>query len=170
MYSSLTLTFPYIFQQTFIYLFLTILTNMITSWYIELFASITFVSNLIFRNVGKQENTRLYYLNSNFLGWGIDQELISVRALVFDLAQLTCQKRFNCRNAIIRSSETFLDTSLSQIVVAVFVYDNILYIPYVAKGKGKNERKNKHDIRQLLFLQHISGLISYLNLCNGCRQ
>ena len=41
----------------------------------------------------------------------IDQELISVRALVFDLAQLTCQKRFDCRNAIIRSSETFLDTS-----------------------------------------------------------
>ena len=41
----------------------------------------------------------------------VDQELISVRALVFDLAQLTCQKRFDCRNAIIRSSETFLDTS-----------------------------------------------------------
>ena len=41
----------------------------------------------------------------------LDQELISVRALVFDLAQLTCQKRFDCRNAIIRSSETFLDTS-----------------------------------------------------------
>ena len=41
----------------------------------------------------------------------IDQELISVRALVFDLAQLTFQKRFDCRNAIIRSSETFLDTS-----------------------------------------------------------
>ena len=41
----------------------------------------------------------------------IDQELISVRALVFDLAQLTCQKRFDCRNAIIRSSKTFLDTS-----------------------------------------------------------
>ena len=41
----------------------------------------------------------------------IVQELISVRALVFDLAQLTCQKRFDCRNAIIRSSETFLDTS-----------------------------------------------------------
>ena len=42
---------------------------------------------------------------------GLDQELISVRALVFDLAQLTCQKRFDCRNAIIRSSETFLNTS-----------------------------------------------------------
>ena len=41
----------------------------------------------------------------------IDQELISVRALVFDLAQLTCQKRLDYRNAIIRSSETFLDTS-----------------------------------------------------------
>ena len=42
---------------------------------------------------------------------GLDQELISVRALVFDLSQLTCQKRFDCRNAVIRSSETFLDTS-----------------------------------------------------------
>ena len=41
----------------------------------------------------------------------VDQELISVRALVFDLAQLTCQKRFDCRNAIIRSFETSLDTS-----------------------------------------------------------
>ena len=41
----------------------------------------------------------------------LDQELISVRALVFDLAQLTFQKRFDCRNAIFRSSETFLDTS-----------------------------------------------------------
>ena len=41
----------------------------------------------------------------------LDQELISVRALVFDLVQLTFQKRFDCRNAIFRSSETFLDTS-----------------------------------------------------------
>ena len=44
-------------------------------------------------------------------GGQVDQELISVRALVFDLAQLTFQKRFDCRNAIFRSSETFLDTS-----------------------------------------------------------
>ena len=44
----------------------------------------------------------------------IVQELISVRALVFDLAQLTCtcQKKFDCRNAIlIGSSATFLSTS-----------------------------------------------------------
>ena len=41
----------------------------------------------------------------------IVQELISVMALVFDLAQLTCQKKFDCRNAIPRSSATFLSTS-----------------------------------------------------------
>ena len=100
----------------------------------------------------------------------LDQELISVRALVFDLAQLTCQKRFDCRNPIIRSSETFLDTSLSQIVVAVFVYD-IIFIHTVCRKRERQKReKNLHDIRQLLFLQHLSGLICYLNLCNDCRQ
>ena len=49
------------------------------------------------------------------------QALISVQALVFDLAQLTCQKRFDCRNAILRSSEILLGTSYSQIVVAVLL-------------------------------------------------
>ena len=33
----------------------------------------------------------------------IVQEMISVRALVLDLAQLTCQKRFDCLNAILGS-------------------------------------------------------------------
>ena len=47
------------------------------------------------------------------------QALISVQTLVFELTQLTCQKRFDCRNAIPRSSATLLGTSYSQIVVAV---------------------------------------------------
>ena len=38
----------------------------------------------------------------------IVQALISVQALVFDLAQLTCQKRFDCRNAIFGSSAILL--------------------------------------------------------------
>ena len=49
------------------------------------------------------------------------QALISVQALVFDLAQLTCQKRFDCRKAILRSSAILLGTSYSQIVVAVLL-------------------------------------------------
>ena len=49
------------------------------------------------------------------------QALISVKALVFDLAQLTCQKRFDCRNTILRSSAILLSTSYSQIVVAVLL-------------------------------------------------
>ena len=49
------------------------------------------------------------------------QALISVQALVFDLAQLTCQKRFDCRNAILGSSAILLSTSYSQIVVAVLL-------------------------------------------------
>ena len=49
----------------------------------------------------------------------IVQALISEQALVFDLAQLTCQKRFDCRNAILlRSSAILLCTSYSQTVVA----------------------------------------------------
>ena len=51
----------------------------------------------------------------------IVQALISVQALVFDLAQLTCQKRFDCRNAILRSSAILLGMSYSQIVVAVLL-------------------------------------------------
>ena len=43
----------------------------------------------------------------------IVQALISVQALVFDLAQLTGQKRFDCRNAILGSSAILLDTSYS---------------------------------------------------------
>ena len=39
------------------------------------------------------------------------QALISAQALVFDLAQLTCQKRFDCRNAILWSSAIILGTS-----------------------------------------------------------
>ena len=38
------------------------------------------------------------------------QALISVQALVFDLAQLTYQKRFDCRNAILGSSAILLDS------------------------------------------------------------
>ena len=51
----------------------------------------------------------------------IVQALISVQALVFDLAQLTCQKRFDYRNAILGSSAILLGTSYSQIVVAVLL-------------------------------------------------
>ena len=51
----------------------------------------------------------------------IVQAQISVQALVFDLAQLMCQKRFDCRNAILRSSAILLGTSYSQIVVAVLL-------------------------------------------------
>ena len=43
----------------------------------------------------------------------IVQALISVQASVFDLAQLTCQKRFDCRNAILGSSAILLGTSYS---------------------------------------------------------
>ena len=43
----------------------------------------------------------------------IVKALISVEALVFDLAQLTCQKRFDCRNAILGSSAILLGTSYS---------------------------------------------------------
>ena len=43
----------------------------------------------------------------------IVQALISVQALVFDLAQLTCQKKFDCRNAILGSSAILLGTSYS---------------------------------------------------------
>ena len=43
----------------------------------------------------------------------IDQALISVQALGFDLVQLTCQKRFDCRNAILWSSAILLGTSYS---------------------------------------------------------
>ena len=50
----------------------------------------------------------------------IDQGLFSVRALVFDLAQLTSQKRFDGGYEIIEPSTTFLGTSYGQIVVAVF--------------------------------------------------
>ena len=55
----------------------------------------------------------------------IVQALISVQALVFDLAQLTCQKRFDCRNAILRSSAILLGMSYSHIVVAISLYDVI---------------------------------------------
>ena len=41
------------------------------------------------------------------------QALISAQALVFDLAQLTCQKRFDCRNAILGSSAILLSMSYS---------------------------------------------------------
>ena len=51
----------------------------------------------------------------------IVQALISVGALVFDLEQLTYQKRFDCKNAILRSSAILLGTSYSQIVVAVWL-------------------------------------------------
>ena len=50
----------------------------------------------------------------------LDQGLFSVRALVFDLAQLTSQKRFDGGYEIIEPSTTFLGTSYGQIVVAVF--------------------------------------------------
>ena len=50
----------------------------------------------------------------------IDQGLFSVQALVFDLAQLTSQKRFDRGYVIIEPSTTFLGTSYGQIVVAVF--------------------------------------------------
>ena len=50
----------------------------------------------------------------------VDQGLFSVRALVFDLAQLTSQKRFDGGYEIIEPSTTFLGTSYGQIVVAVF--------------------------------------------------
>ena len=53
------------------------------------------------------------------------QELISVRSLVMDLAQLTCQKTFDCRNAILMPSATLLGTSYNQIVVAVLLLDAI---------------------------------------------
>ena len=49
------------------------------------------------------------------------QALISVHALVFDLAQLTCRKRFDYRNAMLRSSAILIGTSYSQIVVVVLL-------------------------------------------------
>ena len=56
----------------------------------------------------------------SFSGVLVDQGLFSVRALVFDLAQLTSQKRFDGGYEIIEPSTTFLGTSYGQIVVAVF--------------------------------------------------
>ena len=46
--------------------------------------------------------------------------LFSVLALVFELAQITSQKRFGGGYAIFGPSTTFLGTSNGQIVVAVF--------------------------------------------------
>ena len=43
---------------------------------------------------------------------------ISVWALVFELAQLTCQIRFDCKNFILVSSATLLDTLYCQFAVA----------------------------------------------------
>ena len=54
-------------------------------------------------------------------------------------------------------------------MVAVFVYDIIFIHTLRRKRERQKREKNTHDIRQLLFLQHISGLICYLNLCNDCR-
>ena len=51
----------------------------------------------------------------------IVQALISVQALVFDLAQPIRKKWFDCRNAILGSSAILLGTSYSQIVVAVLL-------------------------------------------------
>ena len=51
--------------------------------------------------------------NGHIRGKIIVQALILVQALVFDLAQLTCQKRFDCRNAILGSSAILLGTSYS---------------------------------------------------------
>ena len=50
----------------------------------------------------------------------LDQGLFSVPALVFELAQLTSQKRFDGGYVIFEPSTTFLGTSYGQIVVAVF--------------------------------------------------
>ena len=50
----------------------------------------------------------------------IDQGLFSVPDLVFELAQLTSQKRFDGGYIIFEPSTTFLGTSYGQIVVAVF--------------------------------------------------
>ena len=60
----------------------------------------------------------------------LGQALVSVQTLVFDLAQLTCQKRFDCRNVILRSSAILLGTSYSQIVVAVLLRTSSLNVPY----------------------------------------
>ena len=48
----------------------------------------------------------------------IVQALISVQALVFELS---CQKRFDCRNAMLRSSAILLGMMYSQIMVAVLL-------------------------------------------------
>ena len=46
--------------------------------------------------------------------------LFSVPSLVFELAQITSQKRFDGGYVIFEPSTTFLGTSYGQIVVAVF--------------------------------------------------
>ena len=45
--------------------------------------------------------------------------------LVFELAQLTCQIRFDCKHLILRSSATLLDILYSQIAVANVLWDAI---------------------------------------------
>ena len=50
----------------------------------------------------------MIFMAENHVILEIVQALISVQALVFDLAQLTCQKRFDCRNAILGSSGILL--------------------------------------------------------------
>ena len=50
----------------------------------------------------------------------LDQELFSVPALVFQLAQLTSQKRLDCGYVIFEPFTTFLGTSYGHTVVAFF--------------------------------------------------
>ena len=76
---------------------------------------------VIAENQCEKHKTRVYYFIFTTLECIIVQALISVQALVFDLAQLTCQKKFDCRNAIPRSSAILLGTSYSQIVVAALL-------------------------------------------------
>ena len=45
--------------------------------------------------------------------------------LIVSIPDLCTLTYFDCRNAILRSSATFLGTSYSQIVVAVLLYDTI---------------------------------------------
>ena len=62
----------------------------------------------------------IFATNSCFLKCLLDQGLFSVPALVFELAQLTSQKRFDGGYVIFEPSTSFLGTSYGQIVVAVF--------------------------------------------------
>ena len=72
----------------------------------------------------------------------IDQGLFSVPALVFELAQLTSQKRFNEGYVICEPSTTFLGTSYGQIMVAILPRTKSLRLPNLVFCNRQKSEEN----------------------------